>query len=354
MVPLFIRIGFVVFSLLLFQRQIATAVPVAPYLNGSATRMSTGTYPRASLMKDGSLIGSATTFANGNNILSVYHSTDRGSSWNEISYVTSANSASYDVDNTVVIQLPSGRVLAAFRNHDRNGSNNYKYFRITVTGSDDNGVTWKYLSQAAQNPGPAGNGLWEPFMRVAQDGSVQLYYSHENNFSNQVIQMVVSRDEGATWSAPKTVSGANNARDGMPGIASTGGSNLSVVFETGTNGHFVVNSMTSGDDGATWGNRQNVYTSPGGRNAGAPQVVNVGGALVVSFMTDEDNAAGGAWVDNPDFKIVTSGDGGKTWGNKLTFSPTQSWWGGVVDLDGSTFLGLADAGGAKAQLISLE
>jgi hypothetical protein len=38
----------------------------------------------------------------------------------------------------------------------------------------------------------------------------------------------------------------------------------------------------------TWGNRFNLYT-PWKGTAGAPQVYNVWGTLVASFMTDEDH-----------------------------------------------------------------
>jgi hypothetical protein len=334
---------------------IAAAAGVVPSLVGSANVMSTGTYPRANFLSDGSLIGAATVTVGGNHVITIYKSTDQGTAWAQIGTADTGSNANYDIDNPYVLQLPSGRVLVAFRNHDRNGSNDYSYFRITVCYSDDKGVSWLYLSTAAQNAGPAGHGLWEPFMRNAQDGSLQLYYSHENSLSDQDNLMVTSHDGGVTWSSPITVSGGDlsAARDGMVGVAAVSGSNLIAVFESEQNGYFTINSVTSSNDGQTWGNRQRVYTPVGtNRNAGAPQVVNVGGTLAVSFMTDED-ASGGTWVDNPDAKVVTSGDGGKTWGNKLTWSGISSFWPGLLDLDGSNFLGLVDDGGAKAQHIKL-
>ena len=52
-------------------------------------------------------------------------------------------------------------------------------------------------------------------------------------------------------------------------------------------------SITSADDGKTWSNRRMVYASTGtGNSAGAPQVINVGGRLVVSFQTSEDSNLG--------------------------------------------------------------
>ena len=75
---------------------------------------------------------------------------------------------------------------------------------------------------------------------------------------------------------------------------------------------------------------------------------------MTSFLTDEDTSSHD-WASEAgaDAKIVTSGDGGATWGNKLTFSQVQSFWPGLLDVDDTTFYGLADDGGSKAQLMTL-
>jgi Neuraminidase (sialidase) len=247
------------------------------------------------------------------------------------------------------LQLPSGRILVAFRNHDRlNGV--YTFFRITICYSDDNGATWAYLSTPDSDPGEP-NGNWEPFLRIAQDGSLQLFYSRETSPADQDSLMRTSTDGGLTWSLATTISGAefNNVRDGMLGVATVSGSNLIAVFESEQGGGtFSIHAVTSLDDGKTWGSRQTVFTPAGsGTNANAPQVVNIGGTLVVSFQTDEDSPG------NPAAKIITSSDGGVTWGNKLTFSPAISHWPGLLTLDSSSFLGMADDGGAKAQKVTL-
>lgn len=44
--------------------------------------------------------------------------------------------------------------------------------------SDDNGASWAYLSEPAAEASPI-NGIWEPFLRNARDGSLQLFYSRE-------------------------------------------------------------------------------------------------------------------------------------------------------------------------------
>jgi hypothetical protein len=64
------------------------------------------------------------------------------------------------------------------------------------------------------------------------------------------------------------------------------------VFEnTESPSGFTVDSVLSSDDGLTWHSRSRLYTPTKG-NAGAPDVVNVWGILVVSFMTNEDHDVG--------------------------------------------------------------
>lgn len=195
-------------------------------------------------------------------------------------------------------------------------------------------------------------------MRLSNAGVLQLYYSHENNGNDQDSIMRTSTDGGATWSGGRTISGGELSanRDGMVGVATCGaGQPLVAVFETiPAGGHFSVFSVRSTDDGATWSGRRQVYAPTGtNNNAGAPQIICVGGTtLVASFMTDEDTSAH-AWPNQASTKIVTSNDGGLTWGHKTTVFSSQSFWPGLLTLNGSAFLTLADKGGAKTQRVVL-
>lgn len=330
---------------------------VVPTLSGSAVDMTSGgggTYPRANFLSDGSIIGAYAATVSGNKQLTLAHSTDNGADWSFLGTAATRPASSSDLDNPYPLQLPSGRVLLAYRNHDKDASTGaYTYFRITISYSDDNGASWLYLSDAVTRDGGA-LGIWEPLLRVANDGSLQLYYSYENASDDQDNLMVSSIDGGSTFGAPITVSGSGiTARDGMTGVASVNSGTLMAVFESAVGGLFTVNSVTSTDDGQTWGNRQNVYTPTGtNNNAGSPQVVNVGGTMCVSFMTDEDTSEH-SWVNGADAKLVTSGDGGSTWGNKITVFPVQSNWPGLLTLSDSSFLVMADNDGAKSQLVTL-
>ena len=267
-------------------------------LSGVATDMTSGrggTYPRANRLSNGHILGAYTAFSNGNNVLTLSTSTDGGTSWKFTGTAATRPSVSSDLDNPYPLQLPSGRILLAYRNHDKNPTTGlYTFFRITISYSDDFGATWSYLSTPTSDAGEP-NGNWEPFLRNAQDGCLQLFYSRENSPADQDSLMRTSTDGGLTWSSATTISGENiTARDGMIGVATVSGSKLIAVFESEQNGYFTINSITSADDGATWGNRQIVYAPMGANhNANAPQVVTVGGILCASFMTDEDAPGGG-------------------------------------------------------------
>ncbi|KZV68456.1 glycoside hydrolase family 93 protein [Peniophora sp. CONT] len=323
---------------------------LTPSLSGGvhALTSSSSTYPRANLLSDGSIIGTFTGFASDDSIITLVHSTDGGSTWTTLGTAAQGPTATTDIDNPFVLQLPSGRLLVAFRNHDQATDGTYTFFRITICYSDDGGATWAFLSTPASDPGPT-NGNWEPFLRIAEDGqTLQLYYSRENNSGDQDSLMRTSTDGGATWSSATVFTGAelSNARDGMLGVAKTNtAGGLIAVFETETGGGlFHIGAVSSSDDGKTWTDRRVVYQSSG-HNAQAPQVVNVGGTLVVSFQTDED----GAYV----VKVVTSSDG-QTWGSKTTVLGATSEWAGLLTLDSTSFLALAgDNGKASAQKVVL-
>jgi len=193
---------------------------LVPSLSGPEVSMTdgqAGTYPRANFLDNGSIIGAYTGFTSTDNVLTLVQSDDDGGSWYEIGTAAQRPSNSSDLDNPYPLQLPNGRVLLAYRNHDKvaGSTADYTYFRITLSYSDDRGASWRYLSDAVAYPGSQYHGAWEPFLRNALDGSLQLYYSHENNASDQDSMMMTSADGGSTWSAPTTISGEGIiARDG--------------------------------------------------------------------------------------------------------------------------------------------
>ncbi|KAK0669858.1 family 93 putative glycoside hydrolase [Cercophora samala] len=315
-----------------------------------------------------------TTRSNGQKSLSAsVTSADNAQTWTFLSHIWTANATTHDIDNPFPLQLPNGHVLYSFRNHDidpRTGR--YTYYRITVCLSTDFGSSWEFLSHAAERRAAAGedddnNGLWEPFMRVDNRGRVQVYYSSERGRTRQDNIVRVSGDGGRTWGGEVVVSRGEESRDGMMGVAEVvvpggGEGRLICIFETTEDGgRFAVDTVESVDDGRSWGEgtRRRVYTARSGKDAGAPQVVSVGGVLVGSFMTNEGGSEGGGeGVDGGEMKIVLSRDGGKSWeragdgkgeGEMAAVAAAKgSHWPGLFKLDDRRFLGLYSADGVGA------
>lgn len=116
------------------------------------------------------------------------------------------------------------------------------------------------------------------------------------------------------------------------------------VFETTENGNFEIYYVLSNDDGFTWDpeTRTKLYTAVGDAAAGAPQVINVGGTLVVSLMSTEEGgeSENPNAVDGGQMRVVTSSDGGETWSEPTVVSDVGSHWPGLHALDGTSFLAL--------------
>lgn len=71
-------------------------------------------------------------------------STNGGGSWQYLGEVFRGELATHDINNAFPLQLPGGRILYAYRNHDRAGADwHYTYFRISVSYSDDGGRTFR-------------------------------------------------------------------------------------------------------------------------------------------------------------------------------------------------------------------
>lgn len=137
--------------------------------------------------------------------LRTYKSTDGAASWQRLGDVDSRDNRTGELHNATPLvlpvgfsgttnnttrdapaegeeqQQPQGRILYAYRNHDKSLDNpfdvpdNYTFYRLTVSASDDGGQSWSFLSKIETldaNRGSAFlNGIWEPFLRIKSDGT---------------------------------------------------------------------------------------------------------------------------------------------------------------------------------------
>ncbi|KAH6621979.1 Sialidase [Boeremia exigua] len=326
-----------------------SAIAASPSKIGDAVVFGEGgTYPRATKLADGSLVGAYTNTQGDNTTIRTVRSEDNGASWQLQGTVDTGPKATQDVDNPYVHELPDGKLLCAFRNHDRASPTTFSYYRITICVSGDGGATWEYLSTPASDPaGVTGN--WEPFLQQALDGTLQLYYSRENSRGDQDSLLRRSSDGGKTWTSAQVISGTGiETRDGMIGVARTyvGSETKIAIFESGNPGvgrPFGIWTVRTDNDGVTWSTERTVVYQPDGFNAGAPQIIQVGDKLVASFGTNED---GGLWPGGA-IKIMISSDQGRTWTNKTTVREPTAYWAGLLALDGETFLVLYEFEGTS-------
>ncbi|KAK9769882.1 putative Sialidase [Seiridium cardinale] len=323
---------------------------------------SNNSYVRAVQLSDNSLLLSYTHSDGAARTIEILRSTDDGQSFKPYGEIAHRDSNA-DMDNAFLLEVGHTKpptVLAAFRNHDQNDDGDYTWFRITVCRSKDGGKSWKFASQAVEFSAEStdGLGVWEPFMRIGEGGKIEMTYSGELAADNQETFKTVS-ENGSTWSRPvnlKVHDESKKLRDGMQGIVKVkdqknGTDALVMVFETTTRGEsmFNVEYAVSYDGGSNYTDRDVVYMPADTKQAGSPQVVNVGDhGLAVLFMTDESTSTQD-WPSVAQVKSVTS-DGLKD--GKIEWSTTpeivgdgDSHWPGLLGFDGKVF-GTYDRSGA--------
>ncbi|KAI1499538.1 Sialidase [Biscogniauxia marginata] len=307
------------------------------------TLADAGGYPRLAKLNDGSILCGAFSNENGEQVLHITRSMDDGksfSAWGEVTRSTN------DIGNTFLLQIPSGEILAAIRNHTRvNGT--YVDYRISLYKSEDGGRSWAFLIDVAQQKADNErlNGLWEPAMRILSSGQLELTYSGELDKDNQETFRTTSPDGGNTWAEPQNLRlHAENEkwRDGMQNIVpvkdASRGDAVVIVFESLQNDHFKVDYVVSYDDGQTWGNRGTVYETREGFNAGSPQIANIGDNIAVIFGTDEDEEVSpDDWITKSTIKMIFSqglDDGKINWTKEtMTLSQEPSLWPFVLQTE---------------------
>ncbi len=111
----------------------------------------------------------------------VFRSHDGGRTWGEPSRIS-------DGDETCLLRLPSGKILAAVRGGPVEGS----FRRVRMHESLDDGRTWRDLGPVTESSELPGSLL------LLRDGRILLSYG-DRRAPLFGVQAVVSRDEGRTW-----------------------------------------------------------------------------------------------------------------------------------------------------------
>ena len=155
-----------------------------------------------------------------------WRSGDRGRTWEQVpTRVRPPAGYNYvHVDGDPLAEFPDGTVLAPATADNRNSAHSGLLNSIVaVYGSDDNGVTWNYLAEAARDP--ARGRLVYANLLLLPSGRLQCYMLNSNGTSNG-LQMNYSDDSGYSWSAPRPLMAWGLSpwvahRDRHPGAAAT-------------------------------------------------------------------------------------------------------------------------------------
>jgi hypothetical protein len=150
-----------------------------------------------------------------------------------------------------------------------------------------------------------------------------------------------SSDGGATWSGPATVNGSGGAaKEGMSDLAAGPKGTFHAVWLDLRDGETQIWAAASADGGKTW-TEAKVYKSPSGSVCECcnPSIgVDPQGKVYVLFRNSLEG--------NRDMYLVSSPDGGKTWGKAMKLG-LQSWKLGQCPMLGGA---VAAAGGKPSAI----
>ena len=269
---------------------------------------------------------------NGDHSLCIHVSTDGGQTWQGPREVTSATSATDFADKEFIdVDPETGRVLVSWTSF---GSST----EMRCTYSDDYGLTW--------SPAVTFSARWQdgqgscPRFDPTSDRAYIVWRAYG---SPEAISLVVSNDNGATWSSPvDIVTGiatpltpfGSDRINGFPALAvGPVSGDLHVVYASGHDDPYGdVYAIHSTDHGATWSSPQRLSSDTGGNARGQffPWVAvadnGLGERVDVSWL---DQRAGTAGSDLTELVRVSSNDGGGTWSRPaaLTRQPFHAEYG---------------------------
>lgn len=162
---------------------------------------------------------------------------DLGETWSEVETLMADNDENYwGFANPEFLELRSGRILMAFTGRGKPDDNEHD--NIQLMYSDDRGVTWSDPSIVSYGR------AWEPAMIQHPDGEILMFFSSEAQWWGvvdddevpQEILMMISDDEGLSWTNKQSVAYTSGKRDGMP---------VPVVLREGKGLAFAIESVES-------------------------------------------------------------------------------------------------------------
>ncbi|RYZ73957.1 MAG: exo-alpha-sialidase [Proteobacteria bacterium] len=281
------------------------------------TIQAAGPGPIRSIVRrgDGKLLGPVASAQS----IQLWRSSDEGAKWTFRGSITFDPTVEFG--DPMMLALPNGKtIFCAYREH-KNG-----LWQIKVSRSDDGGDSWVLDSRVV---GPVEPFVGAPFLLLASNGDLQIYYDSEllakeqGAPGHQWIAMQGRHGTSGAWDAYGVVVASRIpaqgalSREGMATVVSLGEDRLLLVtegvqpFAEGQGFANEIHAVESMDGGRTWDQslRRTVYrarldTKTGRRyNAYVPFALQIGdGPVVVAFCTDENNSGA---PDSPSADVRT-------------------------------------------------
>ena len=240
-------------------------------------------------------------------------SADRGRTWETVSTrLTPPPDFNFvSVDGAAPIQFPDGTfVVPAWLDNRNSGSNQRDYYTaITgLYGSDDHGLTWKYLAEVGAEPPARGRHGYSNLL-LLPNGRLQCYFNRLNGIRND-IELTSSDDGGYSWSAPQPIVAWGNSpwaarhRPGdrwnswlyrSPWPVRLRDGRIVVLFAR-RQSPSGIGLIVSEDDGATWSAEAIVRDDGSGPDLGYPVATELDDGRIFTayyFMEDDGNNFGG-------------------------------------------------------------
>ncbi len=180
------------------------------------------------------------------NEIKCYKSTDGGESFQEAGTVPLPDNISYsNLHEPHAVELPDGSLLCAIRAQDLSPEVYENTFTVFLSRSSDGGATWTVPEHLDVYGSP-------PHILVHSSGKIIITYGHRK--APHSVRVVVSGDNGRTWSEEKTVNEipVSNGDMGYPcSVETADGSVITVYYQIcpgDSDGTSIVYSRWSLDD----------------------------------------------------------------------------------------------------------
>jgi hypothetical protein len=227
---------------------------------------STGMYPRAVQLSDGTIVASVVTFVGNQGIGRILASTDGGASFVVLGGVTDpAGTTGLCCATLYELQAPIGTLKAGTLLWAGSFGQAVPRMSIRAWSSTDGGKSWSFLSEIVNTTST--RGLWEPeFSLTSTSGVLVCTFSDETQFPlhSQVLTRRTSKD-GVNWSSSSNIVASADPmlRPGMANVRLLAPSLYIMSYEVCGTGVPAVECgvhLRTSSDGLNWGDPNDMGT----------------------------------------------------------------------------------------------